>query len=258
MGVGGEGGCPVPCSRAPRQGPGGELVPLQVAVHTPYLVLFRDLNRWPYGSQSKPLLTEPLLDIQSGFVWIRAAWAQLRRDPPLLLSTMTWLIQGCSWWKSKLETSTSTELERNSFQWQKSISDISEAFACGNGATFPCLTHVYRQLSPTAPDKDALTSLTCITSWSKMKTGNWCEDKLKSKLLCQDKWFELGQHVNPAQSEQNDLEQGSAVYWTDRICVWKPGLGPAFMHIYTVCVCVLCVWRKQSQQERMCVFLGHG
>ena len=37
---------------------GGELGPLQVAVHTPYLVGY--LNRRPYGSQSKPLLTEPL------------------------------------------------------------------------------------------------------------------------------------------------------------------------------------------------------
>ena len=43
MGVEGVGGCPVPCSRAPRQGPGGELGPLQVAVHTPYLGLFGDL-----------------------------------------------------------------------------------------------------------------------------------------------------------------------------------------------------------------------
>ena len=41
---------------------GGELGPLQVAVHTPYLGLFGDLNRRPYGSQSKPLLTEPLPD----------------------------------------------------------------------------------------------------------------------------------------------------------------------------------------------------
>ena len=44
----------MPCSRAPRQGPGGELGPLQVAVHNPYLGLFGDLNRRPYGSQSKP------------------------------------------------------------------------------------------------------------------------------------------------------------------------------------------------------------
>ena len=41
---------------------GGELGPLQVEVHTPYLGLVGDLNRRPYGSQSKPLLTEPLPD----------------------------------------------------------------------------------------------------------------------------------------------------------------------------------------------------
>ena len=44
-----EWGCPVPCSKAPRQGPGRELGPLQVAVDTPYLGLFGDLNRQPYG-----------------------------------------------------------------------------------------------------------------------------------------------------------------------------------------------------------------
>ena len=37
---------------------GGEVGPLQVAVHTPNVGLFRDLNRQPYSSQSKPLLTE--------------------------------------------------------------------------------------------------------------------------------------------------------------------------------------------------------
>ena len=40
---------------------GGELGPLQVAVHTPYVGV-GDLNRRPYGSQSKSLVTEPLPD----------------------------------------------------------------------------------------------------------------------------------------------------------------------------------------------------
>ena len=53
----GEEGCPVPCSRAPRHGPGGELGPLQITVHTPHLGLVGDLNQRPYSSLSKPLLT---------------------------------------------------------------------------------------------------------------------------------------------------------------------------------------------------------
>ena len=50
---------------------GGELGPLQVEVHTPYLGLVGNLNRRPYGSQSKPLLLldAPLPAPTPPFLW---------------------------------------------------------------------------------------------------------------------------------------------------------------------------------------------